>query len=139
MNTQHTPGPWVPIYNEAKHELEVRGPVLEGAPTGCAPIVVFKQHRSGPRKGQEQGWKDFNLQTLANAQLIAAAPSLLDTAQALVAQLNESYTAEYEAASWHNNNVPGVGQTIAYATYPVKSPLVVALEQAIQMALKIQT
>ncbi len=93
-NLKSTPGPWKSRINEESHAVEIWGPVLEGAPNGCAPLIALPQRRLGAKRGQPQGWREFNQNDLANVELMTSAPELLN---ALIA-------ARKEIKMWHDIN-----------------------------------
>lgn len=53
----------------------------------------------------------------------------IDELNAAIDEMEKDYKTQKEQADWHNNNVPGVGQTIDYMSYPPEPPGLKRLKQ----------
>jgi len=75
---KHTPGPWIAA---AAISSVVGLPVVAGK----GSLICNVNHAHDPLHGKVAGDDAFNREALANANLIAAAPDLLDALRNLVA------------------------------------------------------
>lgn len=76
MKTKHTPGPWLVRYNSVTTALNLKIVDAEEQPVCEFADPLYANERNGIKSERE---------SIANANLIAAAPELLATLQALVA------------------------------------------------------
>jgi hypothetical protein len=73
-----TAGPWIVVKDQAFHKLTVRGGVSPQFLAGCRDICGWREHKTGAKRGESPRWTGFDSEDEANANLIAAAPSLYE-------------------------------------------------------------
>lgn len=82
----YTPGPWCVVVDwDGGKAVHVRATATERWPEGTETVVMLPNRRNGAKRGGRVWFNPPTPETLANARLIAAAPSLLAACQVALA------------------------------------------------------
>lgn len=114
MSKEYTPGPWKIIDN--KGQLSIAN---EKNINCCYRVNATTMDRK---------------RNAANAQLIAAAPELLEALERAVKNQQLTIDAINADADWYNNNMPGVGQELSYKERAVTPDWMIQAKAAIKKA-----